>query len=262
MGIRFRCPNGHKLNVKSFQAGMRGICPYCGAKFTVPAESAQTPHETKDEPTQNGQQETVAHAPLEMTGPPNDNRPPEKSGPPEVRSEPAAARRERKNVADPLGEDPSTVWYVRPPSGGQFGPADANVMRAWFKEGRVTADSLVWREGWRDWVEAVTVFPKLAMVKWSPDDSDSTSKRPPPPPPNDSPNDSPNDLPNDLSKLGQKDTKTTPTSKRIARKRSRGKRRLRSAREVKDRQVKIVAALSVLTVALACLLVWVLMRGG
>ena len=26
MGIRFYCPNGHKLNVKEFQAGRRGIC--------------------------------------------------------------------------------------------------------------------------------------------------------------------------------------------------------------------------------------------
>jgi hypothetical protein len=28
-------------------------------------------------------------------------------------------------------------------------------------EGRVSADSLIWREGWRDWQEAGTVFPKL-----------------------------------------------------------------------------------------------------
>ncbi len=39
MGIRFLCPNGHKLNVKSFQAGKRAICPECGAKVVVPATS-------------------------------------------------------------------------------------------------------------------------------------------------------------------------------------------------------------------------------
>ena len=39
MGIRFLCPNGHKLNVKQFQAGQRGICPFCGVKIVVPAES-------------------------------------------------------------------------------------------------------------------------------------------------------------------------------------------------------------------------------
>lgn len=39
MGIRFLCPNGHRLNVKTFLAGERGICPECDARFIVPAES-------------------------------------------------------------------------------------------------------------------------------------------------------------------------------------------------------------------------------
>ena len=39
MGIRFLCPNGHRLNVKSFLAGKRGICPHCNAKFEIPFES-------------------------------------------------------------------------------------------------------------------------------------------------------------------------------------------------------------------------------
>jgi hypothetical protein len=39
MGIRFSCPNGHRLNVKTFLAGKRGICPDCGARFTIPQET-------------------------------------------------------------------------------------------------------------------------------------------------------------------------------------------------------------------------------
>jgi hypothetical protein len=39
MGIRFLCPSGHKLNVKSFLAGKRAICPQCGAKVIVPETS-------------------------------------------------------------------------------------------------------------------------------------------------------------------------------------------------------------------------------
>ena len=35
MGIRFRCPNGHKLNVKEFLAGKRGICPKCGVNLYI-----------------------------------------------------------------------------------------------------------------------------------------------------------------------------------------------------------------------------------
>ncbi|HND55851.1 MAG TPA: hypothetical protein PLV92_25720, partial [Pirellulaceae bacterium] len=39
MGIKFHCPNGHKLNVKSFLAGRRGVCPHCGARMMIPLES-------------------------------------------------------------------------------------------------------------------------------------------------------------------------------------------------------------------------------
>jgi hypothetical protein len=38
MGIRFTCPNGHKLHVKAFLAGKRGVCPQCGAKILIPTE--------------------------------------------------------------------------------------------------------------------------------------------------------------------------------------------------------------------------------
>lgn len=37
MGIRFTCPNGHKLHVKSFLAGKRGVCPQCGEKILIPS---------------------------------------------------------------------------------------------------------------------------------------------------------------------------------------------------------------------------------
>lgn len=40
MGIRFQCPNGHKLNVKADLAGKRASCPDCGAKLVVPGPSA------------------------------------------------------------------------------------------------------------------------------------------------------------------------------------------------------------------------------
>jgi hypothetical protein len=74
---------------------------------------------------------------------------------------PAPAQPTAPEPADPIAEAPEMIWYVRPPSGGQFGPASGDLMRTWLSEGRVSADSLVWREGWRDWQEAGTVFPKL-----------------------------------------------------------------------------------------------------
>jgi hypothetical protein len=64
-------------------------------------------------------------------------------------------------ASDPIAEKPLATWFVRPPSGGQFGPARGEVMRKWLTEGRVTADSLVWREDWADWQPATEVFPQL-----------------------------------------------------------------------------------------------------
>ncbi len=39
MGIRVFCPNGHRLHLKSFLAGKRGVCPHCQAKFDIPSTS-------------------------------------------------------------------------------------------------------------------------------------------------------------------------------------------------------------------------------
>ncbi len=63
--------------------------------------------------------------------------------------------------ADPLSEAGDVVWYVRPPSGGQYGPATGKLMRQWLAEGRISPDTLVWREGWRDWQQASAVFRQL-----------------------------------------------------------------------------------------------------
>ena len=47
MGIRFSCPNGHKLNVKAELAGRKGRCPQCGVSVQIPQENeaaeAKTP---------------------------------------------------------------------------------------------------------------------------------------------------------------------------------------------------------------------------
>lgn len=63
MGIRFTCPNGHKLHVKEFLAGKRGICPSCGAKFVIPhaqpaaAKTASVPRPTSVSPPQSREAE-------------------------------------------------------------------------------------------------------------------------------------------------------------------------------------------------------------
>ena len=272
MGIRFFCPNGHKLNVKEFQAGRLGICPFCGARIQIPTQStrpgsksagrqsaAQAATQTLEHDDSESAQASDSSPDIlpgeppslpgdpdggKMLGPsmpvgtPVRQRPGSRSADPfgggrsaaagaaaagdarlrsgrhaggrvNLRSAPlpqptpasrpalrnqllrprpagraqhgagisrsngdGGSRRARPappaprnppapEPADPIAEAPEMIWYVRPPSGGQFGPAAGDLMRTWLSEGRVSADSLVWREGWRDWQEAGKVFPKL-----------------------------------------------------------------------------------------------------
>jgi hypothetical protein len=190
MGIRFYCPNGHKLHVKEFQAGRQGICPHCGISMEIPlastrasskkrrgAEAGEDVEDTlvvpvgrkEDRGTTPGGAATpnagaarreagsaVAEAPAPQM--PAISHPRPASSIPRPGTPAATPQR----PIDPLDEIPTAVWYVRPPSGGQYGPATRDVMRGWMAEGRVSADSLVWREGWRDWSPAADVFPKFS----------------------------------------------------------------------------------------------------
>lgn len=78
------------------------------------------------------------------------------------------ARPESEPTVNPIDEAPTAVWYVRPATGGQFGPASGEIMRAWISEGRVGASSLVWRAGWPEWRAASAVFPALGKLLASP----------------------------------------------------------------------------------------------
>jgi len=219
MGIRFYCPNGHKLNVKAFQAGRKGICPYCGAKIQIPTHSTRksskgagpagqrrgagvqagpTAAGFAPGPPQGGSGVALSQpggfigveSPVQASEPsqaviPHEAAPADLAASPQggasggygatagYASAPAAPSQPAAPSApigstpsvsvprDPLSEGGDVVWYVRPPSGGQFGPAAPDIMRSWIEQGRVSPDSLVWREGWRDWQEAGGVFPQL-----------------------------------------------------------------------------------------------------
>jgi hypothetical protein len=288
MGIRFLCPTcGHRLNVKSFLAGKRGVCPQCGAGLDIPLDSQVTkggstpttenladvavlpsspapagspraePKRPADavpslsdaawlndmgtsSPAPNPSGGAVGRFPdvpgvdtkLGAMGP----RPPDSPGngaaapaapvkpadavppavpmrpvmsvPPATSSAPAtppavpmpgvgtpqpvvpmspkaAAGTPQPMLAgppsvpmpvavvaapvvaaplDPIQEAPDAIWYVRPPSGGQYGPARGDILRKWIGEGRVSHDSLVWREGWNDWRTAGQVFSGLGLT--------------------------------------------------------------------------------------------------
>jgi DNA-directed RNA polymerase subunit M/transcription elongation factor TFIIS len=183
MGIRFHCPHCQdRLHVKSFLAGMRAVCPKCGAKLQIPNES-ELPEEDK-ETAESADEQQIAHSEatqssavrtvtLEAKSRTRSNgaahpAPVAESTPraeiPSSRVENRAAQAE--NLA-PQSSTPSAhsqsphVWYVRPPSGGQYGPAREDLMQRWIAEGRVTHDSLVWRDGWPEWRLASDALPDV-----------------------------------------------------------------------------------------------------
>ena len=164
MGIKFRCQTcNKKLHVKAFLAGKKGLCPKCGGKIRIPeldaaldggiaAASANSVHPAVERPVLA---ESVPHRDRAQ-----------RSAASETAAGPAGSRASTRAAAattagDPIDEAPDAVWYVRPSTGGQFGPADGAIMRRWLGEGRVSADALVWREGWSDWKPAGPLFPSL-----------------------------------------------------------------------------------------------------
>jgi hypothetical protein len=141
MGIRFQCPAcGAKLNVKSELSGKRGVCPKCQAKIQIPAESIEAA-ESSPAPAPAG--------PVVVSS--EDRSVPTPVPPPPPTPVVSAAPKESK-------------WFVRPPSGGQYGPAAEGVLRQWITEGRITPDTLVWREGDPEWLKASAAFPELAAI--------------------------------------------------------------------------------------------------
>jgi hypothetical protein len=51
-------------------------------------------------------------------------------------------------------------------------------MGTWVAEGRISPDSLIWREGWRDWREAAAVFPQLGGINYVPGMQDILPQEP------------------------------------------------------------------------------------
>jgi hypothetical protein len=158
MGIRFACHVCEKqLNIKQELAGRRGICPACSSRFRIPLQDAEksSPVEKKvamaagaQEPVPLDDANPVAESPagsIEKT---------DKS--------PETAGRVSVDEVDLFDSEPNATWYVRPPSGGQYGPASGELLKEWIKEGRVASTSLLWRDGWAQWRDASDVLPDLS----------------------------------------------------------------------------------------------------
>lgn len=151
MGIKFACPHcGTSLNVKSELAGKRGRCPQCQQKIEIPEQ---------DSPGSDAAAVQAAGAPV-VSSAATAAAP---AGEPALQPSAAVASAPDTSAADDaISEAPKLQWYVMPPgAASQYGPAVGEEFRNWIKEGRVTADTLVWRQDWPEWKSAGAVFAEL-----------------------------------------------------------------------------------------------------
>lgn len=185
MGIRFTCHHcSYAMHVKDFQGGKRGKCPHCNKSFRIPIESTEY-----SIPILDGKSESIADAPARSTvatkhlatetrkpaqSSPSNKTQPSVTSTTKQQSDNRSSLQTRTEITNPqtlpnaFASAPNAAWYVRPPSGGQYGPADQQLLQLWILENRVTSDSLLWREGQPQWVPSATLLPELYSVASAP----------------------------------------------------------------------------------------------
>jgi hypothetical protein len=171
MGLKFLCHHcEHPMHVKDFLAGKRGKCPQCGGSIRIPGNG-----EERSLPISNDSKtESIVEAVAEPNIVAKQLEPV---------TEPVLPAKTSVVMPEVISEAPNAAWYVRPPSGGQYGPAIGSVFWDWLNEKRVGESSLVWREGWGTWQTAKDIFPDF----FRPMVSSAASKPIPPPQPTTAP---------------------------------------------------------------------------
>lgn len=181
MGVRFACHGcGKHLNIKNDLAGKRGKCPACNLRFRIPLgdQEFSIPLESdsgQDDDADGGDSLLPAVEPGAAF-----TQAAARSAEPQATTSPT--HRQAGTAVEEGGDfdifaDQTAQWYVRPPSGGRYGPADSETLRQWVREGRITADTLLWRDGWPEWRGADQVLPPM------PSATKTAAVTPPPPTP-------------------------------------------------------------------------------
>lgn len=168
MGLKFLCHLCQQpIHIKDSFAGKRGKCPHCGGSIRIPAEgeSHSLPITIKPVATNSPTAAVSSEAaitPAVDTADKSSSQGIQPAAPnsdsASVSSNPSA---NANNMPVVIAEAPNAAWYVRPPSGGQYGPAVGAVFWDWLNEKRVGESSLVWREGWGTWQPAKEAFPEF-----------------------------------------------------------------------------------------------------
>jgi hypothetical protein len=193
MGIVSYCPNGHRVKVKDFQAGRRGLCPTCGAKFRIPAAStgpgapetarpaaAGSPLEpelplarfvpldpaavgTLPRALPFGSARAAALAAATALEQHKADNIQERERP--FESEPVAPEEFASATSPPLhpaiADRPNLSWRIAYPGGEPSEPVDAVTMQEWLAGGLAEGNELVWRADWADWLPVRDVFAEF-----------------------------------------------------------------------------------------------------
>ncbi len=152
MGIRFKCHHCQApLNIKSDLATKRGLCPHCHGKFRIPAQDQELSLSI-DQAAWNSSTITNGQA-AEWIASDSDVSAASisEAATPTIRS------KTPKN-------EPSTIeqlYLVRPPSGGEYGPAAIETIEIWIAQRRLTAETMVCPIGTSQWKKARDVFASL-----------------------------------------------------------------------------------------------------
>lgn len=186
MGIKFYCPNGHKVNVKSFLAGKKGLCPKCGVRVDIPLESqiaddaprirggaANDELEESPEPYEANVGSATAMTGFEQGDEfsPGIDIP---RGNSRRRGSGGSGFSESAPVDDsllPPGAESNRdytgemVWHVRLANGQQIGPLDDVGLQQWVSEAQLGENDLIWRNGWPQWQPATAVLSQLPQVE-------------------------------------------------------------------------------------------------
>ena len=186
MGIRFACHQcGKRLNIKRDLAGKRGVCPDCQARFRIPATDTDVaePLSVNAVTHSSRQANSNGHAgsSVDLTSAQASGDAGQATAPtPELSTETASGLADAPQTVPAtssvatmdslalMDEDSTATWYVRPPAGGQYGPADSATLRQWMDQGRIASNSLLWRDGWAQWRMALEALPDFESRMASP----------------------------------------------------------------------------------------------
>ncbi len=191
MGIRFFCPNGHSLNVRSELAGEIGFCPYCQVRMLIPTESMRQSGErfvegvskTAEARPKKGSEslgrEGTPRACATVDGQRIDNVNGSRMDLPvaasvdspvgEIIRQVASAgvagrggtsREETNDSSEVVVNDANALWMVSV-RGQEYGPATIEIIQSWINQRRIAPKTLVWRQGWKSWKEAQDVFSEM-----------------------------------------------------------------------------------------------------